>query len=472
MVKEQTREALGRWLLIAKCCATRLVLLLSAHGLFAALEHHGQVTFNGVPVPGATVTVMQDDKNLVAITNSMGSYAFSNLPDGRWTIKVEMSGFATVKGDTSNSIWELKMLPLGEIHAEVLHKNLRPALAPTPAATPTAIPAAAASNTNLTEEPPQTLTGTFAKLSPKDFNQRAADGVIINGTVNNGAASRVADGNGAGVLAQSLYYGEIGILPGISSLDARSFSLTGQDTPKPAYNRFTGWFNLGGPVIPRKDNATFFIGYQRIRNRSANMAVGRMPTAAERSGDFSQSVNSHAQPVQIIDPLVGLPISGNVIPQSRISPQARSLLTFFPISNFNGSAPYNYQIPIIDVMHQDALQTRLNESVNTRNQILGNFAIQSTRSDTPSLFTFLDTTRTVDINAAINWTTHPSRRLSATFRYQFSRLSTRTMPYFANRLNVSGIAGINGNNQEAVNWGPPSLVFSRGTSGLFDAQYS
>ena len=55
---------------------------------------------------------------------------------------------------------------------------------------------------------------------------------------------------------------------------------------------------------------------------------------------------------------------------------------------------------------------------------------------------------------------------------QFSRLATHGTPYFENRENVSGDAGISGNNQEPMNWGPPSLTFASGIAGLSDAQSS
>src|SRR5262249_35116959 len=42
----------------------------------------------------------------------------------------------------------------------------------------------------------------------------------------------------------------------------------------------------------------------------------------------------------------------------------------------------------------------------------------------------------------------------------------------ANRLNVAGIAGIRGNNQDPINWGPPALSFAGGTSSISDAQFS
>ena len=43
-------------------------------------------------------------------------------------------------------------------------------------------------------------------------------------------------------------------------------------------------------------------------------------------------------------------------------------------------------------------------------------------------------------------------------------------PYFANRTNVSGDAGIAGNNQDPINWGPPRLQFSSGIAGIGHAQ--
>ena len=118
----------------------------------------------------------------------------------------------------------------------------------------------------------------------------------------------------------------------------------------------------------------------------------------------------------------------------------------------------------------DALQTRMNKSIGRKNQIFGNFAMLSTRADNPSLFNFLDTTDTLGIIAGINWRHTLSPRLFGTLGYQYSRFSTRTTPFFENRENVSGAAGINGNNQDPMNWGPPSLTFSSGITPLTDAQ--
>jgi hypothetical protein len=321
-------------------------------------------------------------------------------------------------------------------------------------------------------------SSAFANLSQEELNQRAADGLTVNGTVNNGAASPFAQLQriGNNLRGRPLYTGNASVVVDNSALDAQSYSLTGQATPKPAYNRFTGSFNFGGPLkfpgLSRNNAPQFFLGYQRIQNRNANTQPGRMPTAAERSGDFSQSLTPLGQPVTIIDPATGQPFTGNIIPQDRISPQARALASLFPLPNFTNDARYNYQIPLIDSSHSDALQGRLNKVVNNKNQVAGNVDIQSSRSGSSNLFNFLDTTRSFGVNTAAQWTTRPTQRFNMTFRVQFNRQATRITPYFANHINVSNMAGITGNNQDPTNWGSPALNFSGGISPLSDAQYS
>src|SRR5579864_4579159 len=99
----------------------------------ALAETRGQVMFGGVAVPGATVTVTQGGKTFTTITDPMGTYAFPDLPEGIWPIDIEMLGFAKLHGDTSTVLWELKMLPMEEIKAEVAHGTPAPATAPGPA---------------------------------------------------------------------------------------------------------------------------------------------------------------------------------------------------------------------------------------------------------------------------------------------------------------------------------------------------
>ncbi|MBI2149119.1 MAG: carboxypeptidase regulatory-like domain-containing protein [Acidobacteria bacterium] len=382
-----------------------LGLLLPALALTAD-AHQGQVKFGEVPVPGVTVTATQGDKKVVVVTDREGKYALPDLSDGMWTIQIEMLGFSTIKQDVpvNNGTsapptdWALTMLALEEMRAEVA-KTPPPEPAPAPAASsarPTAAAAAAAparpqagfqrtqvnasgNAAPLSQSGNETpATGAFANLSPEELNQRAADGLLINGSVNNAAASPFAQlaAFGNNRRGRPLYTGAFNLQMDNSALNARSYSLTGQNTPKPDYNRFLGSFSFGGPLkIPgllRNNGPNFFFGYSRTQNRNANTISTRMPTSAERSGDFSETRTPLGQPVQIIDPLNGAPFADNVISQNRITPQASALLNFYPLPNFEGGSRYNYQIPIVDITHQDSVQSRMNKAWGAKYQMSGN----------------------------------------------------------------------------------------------------
>ena len=197
-------------------------------------EHRGRVTFGGLPVPGATVTASRADRRIAVITDPQGDYKFDDLADGTWRVEVELFGFSTLKKDVAvvpsapGAEWQLEMLPLDQMHVQAQKSAPEsPARQPAP-------------------------TGdTSTTLAPDQFSQRAADGLLINGTANNGAASPFAQSQAFGnnrSAGRSLYNANLGVILDNSALDARSFSLTGQDTPKPAYNRLQGVASFGGPV--------------------------------------------------------------------------------------------------------------------------------------------------------------------------------------------------------------------------------
>src|SRR6266550_162559 len=108
--------------------------------------------------------------------------------------------------------------------------------------------------------------------------------------------------------------------------------------------------HVGGPVL--KDRLFFFSGYEGFRQRIGSTLTTWVPTAAERTGDFSQigSTNTTSA-LPIYDPTTsgvggnpdcnGTPkpatcrtaFTGNVIPQNRIDTTAQALLSYFPMPN-------------------------------------------------------------------------------------------------------------------------------------------
>ncbi|SPE39260.1 hypothetical protein SBA3_3140008 [Candidatus Sulfopaludibacter sp. SbA3] len=145
-----------------------------------------------------------------------------------------------------------------------------------------------------------------------------------------------------------LYNGAIGLTMDNAAWDARSFSLTGQDTRKPAYNHAQGVASFGGPV-PNRKGANLSLNYQWARNRNATLPSALMPTQSQRDGEIS---------VPVTDPANGAPLPDNAIPLSRISPPPAALLRFYPLPNLTGSTRYNYEVPMLSTANQDSVRRR------------------------------------------------------------------------------------------------------------------
>lgn len=470
-----------------------LIVALGTCSVALRAEHHGSVKFGGLPVPGAAVTATHGNKRFSAISDQEGAYAFADLSDGVWTIRVEMLCFEpaerelAVTAGTPASEWELKLLPFEAIQASAVPAEppqsppaamAKPAAAATPSKSKRA-PAAQPANTSSAfqradlnaSQDAADATG-IGPAPPAEITGTPSDGFLINGSVNNGAASPFAQSSAFGNsrVRRSLYNGALGLTLNNSAWDARSFSLTGQNTAKPDYTRAQVTGSFGGPLwipalLPR-NGPYVTVNFEFARNRNATLSTSRVPTDAERRGDLS------GQSIVVKDPETGLPITGNIIPEDRISPQALALLGLYPRPNFTGSDLYNYQVPLVGSTHRDSIQARTSRSLRVRDTVSGQFGYQSTRGDSSSLFGFLDTTRSRGATASLSWSHRFASRIFATLTYQFSRTATRLLPYFASVRNVSDEAGIGGNNREPANWGPPTLVFSRGVATLSDAQSS
>src|SRR5215469_9520915 len=113
-----------------------LIYWLAVSALLAS-EHHGVVKANGMPIPGATITASEaGQKTQVTTTDDNGAYAFADLPEGIWTITVEMLGFAKltreigVASDSPSPTWELKVQSLSDLNAALAAaKNVAPTTA-------------------------------------------------------------------------------------------------------------------------------------------------------------------------------------------------------------------------------------------------------------------------------------------------------------------------------------------------------
>jgi trimeric autotransporter adhesin len=419
-----------------------LLLTTTPHPETATSDLAGRVVFGGAGVPGAIVTAIHGERSVGAVSGDDGTFRLANLEDGTWTLRIEMRGFVPVNRELS--------LPLAE-PALILTLTMRPydeIVGRAPQGASAAAPIAAAS--------PQT--------EPPD----APD--IINGSTINGAASAFAQprafGNNRPATSAS-YTGAVSAIIGNSAWNAAPYSFGGSTAPAPSYGDVQLGFTLGGPMrIPWlvRNGPNMFLSYQHNLTHNVSTQSASMPTAAERGGDFSQST------IEIRDPLTGQPFAGNVIPADRISPPAEALLAYYPLPNGAVTGGPNYQTAVLSAAKEDAVQFAVSQAVTRRDTVGGSLSFRHSVTDATTLFNFEDESLQSSLNASVNWTRRLSTRLSTRFRYQLTRTATGLTPFFANRINVSGDAGISGNDQQPVNWGPPTLSLPD-VAGLSDGVY-
>jgi hypothetical protein len=448
-----------------------LVVVCMATGA-AASEYHGVITFGGLPLPGATIIASQESKKLSTISDQSGAYRFDDLSEGSWTIEISMPLFAPVKADVRvgpsmpAGSFELKLLPTDQLLAMANLAKAPPPGEPGSSSTGSAKPTKEAAGTQAPVDIPK---------PPAEQNSDSADGFLVNGSVNNAATSLYSLDRAFGNRrpnSRSPYNGGLGVTYGSSSLNARAYSLTGLEVPKPTYNTITGIATFGGPIkIPHllAHGPNFVASYEWTRNQDEQEETGLVPSGAERAGDLAGLTNSLGQPITVFNPSTGAAFLNNQVP---VSGQAAALLQLYPAANIAGNPLYNFQAPVIDDSHEDALQTRLEKAIGHRDDLYGQFSFQSNRADNVSLFGFVDDTNTLGLDGRINWSHRFSTHLFLTSGFEFSRLRTSVGSEFANRQNISGAAGIEGNDQDPAEWGPPSLNFSSGIASLTDANTS
>ncbi len=122
---------------------------------------------------------------------------------------------------------------------------------------------------------------------------------------------------------------------------------------KPVYRYNTLGFSVGGPVtIPGKfnsgkDKLFFFYSFENWQSKSPRaLQQTTVPTAMERAGNFSQTLDLSGSLVVMKDPTTASPFPGNIVPSNRINKNGQILLNVFPLPNATDRSvtkgAYNY----------------------------------------------------------------------------------------------------------------------------------
>jgi hypothetical protein len=149
------------------------------------------------------------------------------------------------------------------------------------------------------------------------------------------------------------------------SLNANEWFNNRLGVAKPLYRFQNPGGTIGGPVIipgsrfnKSRNKLFFFFSFDELRNKGRTLNRYTMPTALERSGDFSQTTNTTGVLIPIKDPTNPNPCTtanrtgcfpGNIIPANRFSPIGQAFLNLFPLPNTTdptGQRQYNSQFQL------------------------------------------------------------------------------------------------------------------------------
>jgi hypothetical protein len=181
-------------------------------------------------------------------------------------------------------------------------------------------------------------------------------------------------------------------------LDANDFfqNRAGQKRPVLAYNQYG--FSVGGPIlIPKlyngRDKTFFFGNFEGFRQRLARTLTTTVPTAAQLSGDFSQTFTATGELVTIADPFASRTMPngvltrevfpGNRIPVSRfdsVSDRLRADGRIWALPNLPGqrfTGVDNFSTSATQPSDEDQVITRVDHTLNAKWKLFGTYSAQS-----------------------------------------------------------------------------------------------
>jgi hypothetical protein len=368
------------------------------------------------PIPDAEIVLINQESGarLVTRTNESGSYRFASLLPGTYTIESQAAGFEKLArrglllnvgqvlpvdlkltvGAMSEAVTVTETVPVTETQAssvtQVVSRKMVAGL-PMPNRAATSLVALApgvvmidtgqgaenypvfsvaggrARNQHFTLDGGN-VTNAVGLTRPQQMTSLPMDAMQEFRVISNSYSAENGHSTG-GVITLSTRSGTNDLHGSVfeflrnSALDARNFFAAAKAPLR--MHQFGG--SLGGPI--RRDKTHFFATWEQTRQRTSTITLQTVPTAAQRSGDFSG-----LRP--IFDPATTVgrdrqPFPGNIIPENRFDPVAQAALAWWPLPNRPGNAAggNNYAANADSLLHRDILVGKVDHQLRSRDQL-------------------------------------------------------------------------------------------------------
>jgi hypothetical protein len=432
----------------------------------------------GGVIPGATVVLISDTKGTTSapvITSATGDYVFPNVTPDTYTVEVTMEGFKTLRR-SGVQVTGGDRVALGAQTIEVggatetINVTAEAALVQSQSgersfAVTTQqvenLPIGHGNFVNLAQFTPGVIQGGASagatRLGGAGQNNIMMDGVSAMDTGNNGQMLNMnIESIGEVKILTQGYQAEYGRSSGLqitavtksgtnqfrgsaydiltdSDWDSNSWVREHNGDPKLKTSTKTLGYTIGGPVgKPGSNNKLFFFYAHEYRPTTSAVNNGntirlRLPTALERTGDFSQSLDNNGAPIpQLLDPITRQPYPNNQIPGGSLYGPGLAVLNRYPMPNLTQQpgTSYNYEAQpglIDDLVQQPAI--RLDYQLSSALRVTGKYSGQRARKLVrPGIIPgFTDVLRPypyiTNYAATVNYTINPTTFLEGTYGF-------------------------------------------------------
>lgn len=468
---------------------------------------------SGAVLPGTSVTITSKARNTAdtVVTDSEGVYTKERLLPGTYEITAELQGFkqavvanvvvnvdsqakvdfSLAPGAVTETVQVTAMSPLLKTDRAdvattfeskqitdlpVLDRNFTKFILLTPGAQQQQWGHAASENpqgSTQTVVNGQSFSGTSYQLDGTDNRDPILGIIVINPTLESIGDTKITSQNYDAEFGQAVagvvsvqtksggneFHGSLFEFNLSDRFQARNpftqsqpNALTGKFLPETKKNQYGG--SLGGKII---ENRLFFFGdYQGRRNTEGGSRLLTVPTAAARTGDLS------AYGINIYDPQTGVPavrqqFPGNVIPGSRLSPQAQKILALIPLPNASGrdgGTRDNYVASDSEKFNEDSFNVRIDGRLKDGANMFGRYSRGKFLRDGPTAFGAgggrelvslggISDVKNQSLAYGIDYALSSS--LMADFRFGYFRYNVNVLPfdYGTSPAKDAGIPGLN-----------------------------
>ncbi len=500
------RKSLSQWCLLALLMVPLVSGTAWAQTFTGGVR--GVVSDSGGIVPGVTVTLTNEGNGATreAVSNEQGAYNFSAVPPGTYTVKGVLTGFKTfenkgIRVATQQFVTMDIKLDVGQLQETITVTGEAPLIDTSNASTGSVIdsrqmeslPSAGRSAFLFAVTVPTVVASGDAQFNRQQDQTNASllslgggarrannyliDGVPVTDLRNRATANPNIEAiEGVNVQVHQ-YDAETGRTGGgtfnvATKSGGNSFSGSGFYQARPRWGTSNNFFSelagvplpetyfhqggggFGGPIA--KNRTFFWFSVEGYGSNTTRNAPTRLPTALEKAGNFSQSLNAAGQQVVIFDPLTGdatgnnrQPFPGNIIPANRMNPVAVKMLSYLPSPTrdvSNGSNNFDSIGEVNDraVMYTGKVDHRISDKIslngfylyNKTNEPCANSVVPQSEPNA-----FIDRAdyilkRRVHV-LALNNTWLPSNNTVMTFRYgwtKFQDQNTLSVEYDPSQL--------------------------------------